>query len=183
MTASKSIAWLFPLITILWGGTTGKIAGRVAAGVTEEPLAGASITVIGTNLEAVTDGGGDYFILNVPPGEYDVQASLPGYRSVILTGIDVTSDYTSTASFLLIDGKLILVTGRIRRSPAFTFRSASRALRGADRCEANVSRSPLSRAASAASATATSSDGVKSDGFSARIEAARDARSAAPGSK
>jgi len=46
-------------------GTTGKIAGKVLDAQTREPLVGANIVVVGTNLGAATNAKGEYFIVQV----------------------------------------------------------------------------------------------------------------------
>ena len=48
---------------------------------------------------AVTDEGGQYFILQVPPGSYSVRASLIGYGPVVQTNVRVLIDLTSTIDF------------------------------------------------------------------------------------
>jgi len=50
-------------------------------------------------LGAVTDEGGQYFILQVPPGSYSVRASLIGYGPVVQTNVRVLIDLTSTIDF------------------------------------------------------------------------------------
>lgn len=52
----------------------GKISGKVIDAATKEPLIGANIVVVNTNWGAATNIEGEYFILNIPPGNYDVRA-------------------------------------------------------------------------------------------------------------
>ena len=51
---------------------TGKIVGNVIDGETNEPIAGANVYLVDTNLGASTDVDGDFFIINVPPGTYNL---------------------------------------------------------------------------------------------------------------
>ena len=67
--------------------TTGKIAGRVTEADSGEPLPGANIVVAGTNMGATADVNGEYFILRVSPGMYEVRASLVGYQGVSKTEV------------------------------------------------------------------------------------------------
>ena len=46
--------------SILYGGVTGKISGKIQDGNSEEPLIGANVLVIGTTLGAATDVDGFY---------------------------------------------------------------------------------------------------------------------------
>jgi outer membrane receptor protein involved in Fe transport len=59
-------------------GTTGKISGVVTDKVTGEPIAGAIVRVLGTDLQARTDAEGVYVILSVPVGSHTLEASLIG---------------------------------------------------------------------------------------------------------
>jgi outer membrane receptor protein involved in Fe transport len=85
----------FILACPLWSGTTGKIAGVVLDRQTGTPLAGANIVVNGTELGAAADLNGQYTILHVPPGEYDVNVSVIGYSKVSITDVRVLIDQTA----------------------------------------------------------------------------------------
>jgi len=74
---------LFLLPLLLYAGIVGKIRGTVTDAETGEPLAGVDVYIATLGIGAATDTDGDYFILNVPPGEYDVEASMIGYRGAI----------------------------------------------------------------------------------------------------
>lgn len=80
---------------------TGKIAGRVVDRSTGEPIAGAAVVLVGARIGATTDADGFYFLLNVGPGDYDVQASLVGYRSETKRGLRVNVDRTASVGFEL----------------------------------------------------------------------------------
>ncbi|MGB6067422.1 MAG: carboxypeptidase-like regulatory domain-containing protein, partial [Desulfomonilaceae bacterium] len=66
----------------LFAGTTGKIAGKVIDAKTKEPMIGVNVLIVGTTMGAATDVSGNYFILNIPPGVYELKASTVGYGSV-----------------------------------------------------------------------------------------------------
>ncbi|MEM8600877.1 MAG: von Willebrand factor type A domain-containing protein, partial [Bacteroidota bacterium] len=80
---------------------TGKIAGVVTddAG---QPLPGANVVIDGTSMGAATSLDGEYVILGVPVGEYDVTASFVGYQSVTVTGVQVSANFTRTLDFELL---------------------------------------------------------------------------------
>ncbi len=59
-----------------WAGITGKIAGKVLDRDSGEPLPGVSILIKGTTTGAATNIQGEFFIINVKPGEYDLRATL-----------------------------------------------------------------------------------------------------------
>ncbi len=87
------------ICSVLFGATTGKITGIITDASTGEPLIGCNIIVLGTDLGAATDFNGQYFILNVPPGTYDVKALMIGYTPVVSTNVGVNVDLTSTVDF------------------------------------------------------------------------------------
>jgi outer membrane receptor protein involved in Fe transport len=79
----------------------GKVSGHVKDVQTGEPLIGCTIAIVGTTLGAAADIEGAYFVLNVPPGKYDIQASMIGYQKVLQRGVVVNSGKTTTADFTL----------------------------------------------------------------------------------
>ncbi|HLP17416.1 MAG TPA: TonB-dependent receptor [Bacteroidota bacterium] len=81
--------------------TIGKISGSIRDSQTKEPLVGVNIRVIGTSLGAVSDIDGSYFILNIPPGKYVVQASMLGYQKSSQKDVIVNSNRTTTVDYKL----------------------------------------------------------------------------------
>jgi outer membrane receptor protein involved in Fe transport len=92
---------VFMFISPLWSGTTGKIAGIIIDKETGEALPGANVIVIGTSLGAASDMEGQYTILYVPPGMYDVQVSFIGYAKVTIKDVRVNIDQTARINFTL----------------------------------------------------------------------------------
>src|SRR4030067_3856585 len=101
----QSSLYLFLLLilsaAVIFPGQTGKIAGTVKDKNTGEPLIGVNIFIENTSLGAASDINGDYFIVNIPPGEYTVVASMIGYQSMKVTKVFVTADKTTNISFEL----------------------------------------------------------------------------------
>jgi hypothetical protein len=81
--------------SILFAGTTGKIAGRVTDAETGGPLPAVNIVIQGTTLGAASDLNGNYVILNVPPGVYTLVVSMIGYRQVQYANVRVSIDLTT----------------------------------------------------------------------------------------
>jgi len=82
-------------------GTTGKLAGEVKDKESGEPLPGVNVILEGTTIGGVTDANGRYYILLVPPGTYNLTASILGYQAVSKTGAKVSVDLTTTINFAL----------------------------------------------------------------------------------
>ncbi|MDZ7378732.1 MAG: carboxypeptidase-like regulatory domain-containing protein, partial [candidate division KSB1 bacterium] len=85
----------------LFAGNTGKIAGVVIDKQTKEPLVGCNVMVRGTALGAATDIKGAYYILQVPPGRYEVLASYIGYHTKTVANVEVKVDLTTRVNFEL----------------------------------------------------------------------------------
>ena len=77
------------------------IYGKVIDKLIQQPLPGANILVINTNNGASTDANGKFEIDNLPPGEYQLRASIIGYRSVTKTDVMVMSGFTAEVIFEL----------------------------------------------------------------------------------
>jgi len=92
----------------IYGGTTGKISGRVTEKETGEPIPFANLRVEGTQLGAAADIEGNYTILNVPPGLHTVTASVVGYQKLSTTDVRVNVDFTTRLNFELSQGSIDL---------------------------------------------------------------------------
>ncbi len=95
------------VLLLIWtgaavAGTTGKISGRVLD-QKKEPLPSTNVLVLGTTLGAATDIDGYFTILNIPPGRYDVQFRLVGYRSLTTKNIEVTVNNTTKVDATMED--------------------------------------------------------------------------------
>lgn len=89
------------LPSILLAGTTGKISGRIIDADTKDPLPMANVVVVGTTLGAVSDLEGYFTILQIPPGNYAVKATMMGFKTLTMTEVKVTVDLTTTLKFEL----------------------------------------------------------------------------------
>ena len=69
---------LFVCSSLVFGGTTGKIAGVITDRDTGERLPGVAVVIVGTTMGAAANENGEYFILNVLPGAYTLRATLIG---------------------------------------------------------------------------------------------------------
>jgi hypothetical protein len=111
------VLFLFISHTV-YGSVTGKIQGKVTDKKTGEALPGVNVMVVGTTLGAATDINGEYFILQVTPGEYSVKASMIGYREVIVQNTRVRADLTTNLNFEIeettvqLDGEVVVTAER-----------------------------------------------------------------------
>jgi outer membrane receptor protein involved in Fe transport len=91
----------------------GKLSGTVIDADTKEPLIGANIIIVNTNLGAATDLDGNYFILNIVPGNYEARISYVGYapktfQEVRIVGgvtyelnVELSTDFTLPDIFVI----------------------------------------------------------------------------------
>ena len=90
---------------ILYGNIVGVVKDTQGA-----VMPGASITIVNrdTNLtrETTTDAQGNYSLVNVLPGSYDVKVSLQGFRDSVRSGVPVTIGQTSRVEMTLEIGAL-----------------------------------------------------------------------------
>ena len=83
------------LVSLAFGGSTGKIAGVVKDKKSGEPLIGANVRLEGTNLGGATDYDGKYFIINVSPNDYALNVTMVGYTPSKITDVRVRGDLTT----------------------------------------------------------------------------------------
>ncbi len=112
MPTNRRLAFLALYLSLhvlaAYAGTTGKIAGKVTDAQTKETLPSVNILVVGTSLGGASDMDGEYFILNVPPGIYQLKASAVGYTPVSVSTVRVTADQTTRIQFALQPESVVL---------------------------------------------------------------------------
>src|SRR6266446_594876 len=127
-TATTSLAFvgllLLPATLFAQASVTGTVrdaSGAVLPGVTVEASSPALIEKTRT---AVTDGSGQYRIVDLRPGTYSLTFTLPGFTTVKRDGIELTGSQTLTIPADMRVGGLaetITVTGE---SPAVDVQTA-----------------------------------------------------------
>ena len=80
--------------------STGTLTGTVVDN-SGETLIGAAVRVDGTTLGAATDVNGQYRIIGVPIGTFDITASYIGYETQTQTGVSITASVNRVVDFTL----------------------------------------------------------------------------------
>jgi len=112
--------------------TTGKIAGKITDAETKEPLAGANVVIEGTNMGAASGLQGDFFIINIPPGQYALKITVIGYEALRLENLQVSVNRTSHIDIKLkttvLEGQEVVVEAEkiaIRKDQTSSIRNVS----------------------------------------------------------
>ncbi|MEJ2050015.1 MAG: TonB-dependent receptor [Calditrichota bacterium] len=105
---------VFLLANMAFAGTTGKISGHIADAETNQGLPGVNVLIVGTDMGAATDEDGDYYIVNIPPGSFTVEANMIGYEAIRKEQVRVSVDHTTPVNFSLtqtaLTGEEVTVT-------------------------------------------------------------------------
>ena len=103
------------IFNIILSQTTGKISGVIKDNATNQPIIGANVVIIGAGIGAATDLEGNYFIINIDPGTYNLRVDYIGYESVIIKNVNVSVNRTSAQDILMkqsfVTGAVVEVTG------------------------------------------------------------------------
>src|SRR5687767_14654437 len=130
-----TVMWIMPLILLgaanrVLGQGTASIAGSVSD-ATGALLPGVTIEVSGAALleksrMVVSDSAGQYKVVSLPPGTYDVRFALAGFSAVRREGVELTTGFTATINAKMRIGAVeetVVVTGQ---SPVVDIQSSSK---------------------------------------------------------
>ena len=102
---SKKFITIFVFIFLITGlnfaQSRGKIVGKVTDKKNSEPLIGVNVLVQDLNIGDATDANGEFIILNIPPGTYNIEARMLGYQAQIIKGVKIVSGLTVHLDFEL----------------------------------------------------------------------------------
>jgi TonB-linked SusC/RagA family outer membrane protein len=109
-----ALIMLFAGTVPLWAQTTGSVRGTVTVQLTERPLSGARVLLIGTQLAGTADQNGNFEIRSVPMGTYTIRVIIIGYASMETT-VNVSPGQPAVVNFTLNPAAIsldeIVVTG------------------------------------------------------------------------
>ena len=96
---------------------TGEIHGRMSDAQTRGPLIGATVTLVGTRMGALTDANGDYSIKNVPTRQYTLRAAYVGYITIertVTVGADPMTLDLALDPTVIESGEVLVERNRAR---------------------------------------------------------------------
>lgn len=111
------LLFFFNLSTIIFA-QNGALTGTVKDKLTQEAIIGATITLEGTQMGAITDVEGNFRIVNIPPKTYNVSLKYLGYETETRYNVVITNGNANFLNFELIEasGTLNEVTIQENRS-------------------------------------------------------------------
>lgn len=102
MNRITTILLLLLLLPVMALAQSGKLRGQITDQETGEALVGANVIIVGTSYGAATDVNGEYIILNLVAGTYEVKASYIGYQSQTISNVRINADLTTGLDFQLV---------------------------------------------------------------------------------
>ncbi len=113
MKATKLLVLLaalmgFLLVTPAAQAQTGTIAGTVTDSLSGNPLPGANVVIVGTQIGAATNANGRYEISGLEPGTYNVAATFVGYGNKVERDVQVSAGEVTQVDFQLTPSAIML---------------------------------------------------------------------------
>ena len=110
------LSFLLSLFFIKADGA-GSITGRITDSKAGAGLPGVNIMIKGTYYGTASDLEGRYRLIDIPPGSYDLEVSIIGYKIILRTGVLIRPDSTVTIDFkmeetVLSFGEDVVVMGK-----------------------------------------------------------------------
>lgn len=99
---------LFLSINIFAQNSTGTITGKVVDKVTQQPIPGVNIIVVGTQFGDASSVEGEFEIKNISTGNYNVRASAVGFTPVLKRNVVVNSVRPANLVFELLETSIEL---------------------------------------------------------------------------
>lgn len=91
--------------SVLQADTKGKLTGKVVDTV-NEPVLGANVVIVGTTVGGSADFEGNYTILNIPVGVYDVRVSAMGYQTRLTKELRISAGETTTLNVTIAEAMI-----------------------------------------------------------------------------
>jgi len=98
-TIITGIVFLMVMLPSVFAAVTGKISGVVEGGLDGKPIIGATVRVMGTNMATKTDEDGEYYLINIPVGKYNIAVTHVGFDTLTQTDVRVLLDLTTPVDF------------------------------------------------------------------------------------
>ncbi len=81
---------ILPTISFTQNNTQ-NIRGNIADKLSQNPLIGVTIQIPSLQMKVNSDSLGNYILANIPPDRYEIKITFPGYKTVVMPNVVVTS--------------------------------------------------------------------------------------------
>ena len=135
MNRMVKLIFLILLCLIFFGtvyGQTGKIQGSVVDKASGDPLPGANVVLREVGLGAASDFDGNFYVINLSSGKYDIEVTMIGYKKVTIKDITVSMNRTVTLPIEMemstIQGEEVIVVAdkiRVQKDQTSTVKNIS----------------------------------------------------------
>ncbi|MFH1195437.1 MAG: TonB-dependent receptor [bacterium] len=105
---NSTLIFILIVAGVVSAQSSGKITGKVTDAATGEPIIGCNIVLEGTNYGAASDIDGEYIIVKVPSGSYNVIVTFIGYSKLTMRDVRVLTDLTTKIDFQLTSADVTL---------------------------------------------------------------------------
>ena len=105
--------WVPNLHIVFDDSVTGNLTGVVRSATTATPIAGAQVSINGTNRVAITNAQGQYQFSYVPVGNISITASMFGYLDTEIADIEIVENQTTTRDISLNPRPVVTVSGKV----------------------------------------------------------------------
>ena len=109
----KNLTIIFLLVSFLISGTDGTLRGKITDS-DGSALIGTQVYIAQLERGAIADLDGNFILLNIPIGEYEVKFLMIGYQTRIMDNVNVTMDQTTWLEITLpvatVEGEVVHVS-------------------------------------------------------------------------
>ena len=84
------------------------IRGRIKDQKSKEPLIGATVQIVGSNIATVTDIDGNFQLSGIEDGIYDIEIKYVGYKTAVKRQVKIEDNKITTLDFEMVTDNQIL---------------------------------------------------------------------------
>ena len=115
-----SLLFLVAALTPPARAQTGRVTGKITDGISQRPLAGVTLSVVGSTSRATTDTSGTYTLPNVEPGSHLIRTARIGYlaaeeRVTVAAGQTTTVNIVLQATAVSLEAVVSIGYGTVQR--------------------------------------------------------------------
>lgn len=103
-----SVILSFVFVSGVFAQGSGKLVGKVTDAQTGDAIIGANILIEGTTIGGATDINGNFIILKIPSGKFNIKASYIGYSNTLIKNVQILTDLTTNLDITISESSINL---------------------------------------------------------------------------